>query len=81
MAKVSLLLTGQIDHGKLKICIKNYKKIYNSFPPRIKKALKNEMKTIEKLQYHSYIKEYINNWDIVQEFIHVKKDKRIELKT
>lgn len=81
MAKTSLLLTGKIDMDKLKIPIKNYKRLYNLFPNRIKKVLKDEMIAIEKLQYNSYIKEYMNNWDLVQEFIGIKKGtKRIELK-
>ena len=79
MAKTSLLLTGRIDQDKLKIPIKNYKKLYNLLPVRIKKVLKGEMATIEKLQYSSNIKEYINNWDMIQEFMGLKKGtKRID---
>lgn len=81
MAKTSLLLTGRIDKEKLKIVIRNYKSLYNLFPNRIKKVLKEEMKAIENLQYDNHLKEYINNWDLVQEFIGIKRgSKRIELK-
>lgn len=81
MAKTSLLLTGKIDPEKLRIPIKNYKRLYNSMPTRLKKVLKYEMKMIEKLQYPIHLKEYITNWDLVQEFMSVeKKAKRLELK-
>ena len=80
ISKMDLLLKGDINMDKIGYIIKNYKKIYNSFPPYIKRVLKDEMKTIEMLQHSSNLKQYINNWDLVQEFIHVNKDRRIEMK-
>ena len=80
MAKTSLLLTGRIDAVKIKIVIRNYKTIYNSFSPNIKAALKQEMITIEKLENPKNLKQYIYNWDLIKEFLVINKDKRTELR-
>lgn len=82
ICKMDLLLKGELNYDKINYMIRNYKRIYNYFPPRIKKLLKDDMRLLENLKYKNNLMQYMNNWDMVSEFIGSKKGsaKRIELK-
>jgi len=82
-AKVSLLLTGDVNLAKVKYNIKNYIKLYNLMPRNLKKLCEDDMKTLKKLEFKPNLMQYMYDWDLVKEFIGLKersKMKRVELK-
>lgn len=84
MAKMDLIQHTQININKVILEIKECKRLYNLFPQKIKNLLKDDIKQIEKLRYKNNIMQYMSNWDLIQEFMGIKKPmrpmKRLELK-
>lgn len=81
MAKMDLLLHTEINISKVETTIKECKKLYNCYPSKIKKLLKDDMKQLESLRSRHYLMQFMNNWDLISEFLIEKKStKKIELK-
>lgn len=80
MAKMDLLFHTQINMNKVNTTIKDCKRLYNLYPPKIKKLLKDDIRQLEHLKHKPFLMQYMSNWDIVQEFIGIKPMKRIMLK-
>ena len=82
ISKMSILLTGDIEYNKIDHMIKSYVKLYNTFPAKIKKLMKREIECLQLLKYKKYLMQYMNEWDLVKEFIleTSKTTKRIEFK-
>lgn len=82
MSKVKLLVNGELDYKLIEHLVKSYLRIYRYFPVNIKKLLKKDMEKLKLLRKKPYIMQYINNWDLIREFVIVKKgsEKRLELK-
>lgn len=82
MSKMDLLFHTEINMNKVNSIIKECKRLYNLYPPKIKKLLKADIKQLENLRFKNNIMQFMNNWDLVQEFLGMKKNsaKRIEMK-
>ncbi len=81
MAKMDLLLHSEINMSKVESTVKECKKLYNCYSSKIKKLLKDDMKQLESLRSRHYLMQFMNNWDLISEFLIEKKStKKIELK-
>ena len=80
MAKMSLLISGRVNYKQIEFIIKKSIAVFNCFPVKTKKMMKDDIDCLKRLKEKPFLMQYLTNYDIVREFIHENKDKRIEMK-